>query len=167
MERYTELRKISIHTFLAEGDRWEQPRKNSRSYFNPHLPYGRWLAFAMLESMSALFQSTPSLRKVTRGTLLYLKEKYDFNPHLPYGRWPPSASLWHFFHYFNPHLPYGRWRETLINIDAEKKFQSTIWAKPNHKLVIYKFFNSNQIAIKWFCFLYIKTKPHIMVWFNF
>ena len=66
MERYTELRKISIHTFLAEGDRWEQPRKNSRSYFNPHLPYGRWRQIREKQPERSKFQSTPSLRKVTR-----------------------------------------------------------------------------------------------------
>ena len=33
--------------------------------FNPHLPYGRWLARASDSIFRQVFQSTPSLRKVT------------------------------------------------------------------------------------------------------
>ena len=131
MERYTELRKISIHTFLAEGDRWEQPRKNSRSYFNPHLPYGRWHQCIFMWRCHTKFQSTPSLRKVTTDTgeaageikisiHTFLTEgdsapcstislKTYFNPHLPYGRWPKLRALRPDQSDFNPHLPYGRW----------------------------------------------------------
>ena len=32
---------ISIHTFLTEGDHELDKNRNCRSYFNPHLPYGR------------------------------------------------------------------------------------------------------------------------------
>ena len=86
---------------------------------------------------SQIFQSTPSLRKVTIWRLVFIQLLTNFNPHLPYGRWPllflkgnfcvifqstPSLrkvtgiARWHFGkpYYFNPHLPYGRWPRTLL-----------------------------------------------------
>ena len=55
------------------------------------------------------FQSTPSLRKVTNTTSTRVIQRRHFNPHLPCGRW-----LRCFLHLsqqsnFNPHLPCGRW----------------------------------------------------------
>ena len=56
---------ISIHTFLTEGDHELDKNRNFRSYFNPHLPYGRWLMQSGQNVAWFTFQSTPSLRKVT------------------------------------------------------------------------------------------------------
>ena len=56
---------ISIHTFLAEGDK-----------------------MLLLDAgIPIIFQSTPSLRKVTRIQDLYDSPLKYFNPHLPCGRW--------------------------------------------------------------------------------
>ena len=58
-------RLISIHTFLAEGDESDDQMISSSTYFNPHLPCGRWLL-------------------LIGGMVMAL---FDFNPHLPCGRW--------------------------------------------------------------------------------
>ena len=102
-------------------------------YFNPHLPYGRW-RFAQTWSLRAgvisihtfltegdgevrgnflrdtLFQSTPSLRKVTKSAVEGDLGGLHFNPHLPYGRWRILCHTRHPLSDFNPHLPYGRWQ---------------------------------------------------------
>ena len=81
---------ISIHTFLAEGDRTIGTIKFTYIYFNPHLPRGRW-------------------RNKKRG----LGHKSNFNPHLPRGRWQSvQKSVWQELN-FNPHLPRGRWRDEI------------------------------------------------------
>ena len=103
------LLEISIHTFLTEGDilpvgctlssdnfnphlpygRWHDYRNTSGAYnyFNPHLPYGRWLNRKNNTCIVDIFQSTPSLRKVTQNLLYCIVVCNNFNPHLPYGRW--------------------------------------------------------------------------------
>ena len=58
---------ISIHTFLAEGDGGLAGKGNWVNYFNPHLPCGRWRCDMTAEpEPDSAFQSTPSLRKVTQ-----------------------------------------------------------------------------------------------------
>ena len=101
--------RISIHTFLTEGDGISVPTISWKVYFNPHLPYGRWLDGAEIaaevmhfnphlpygrwriagvpQKYAILFQSTPSLRKVTHGRWKTFLYAINFNPHLPYGRW--------------------------------------------------------------------------------
>ena len=89
---------ISIHTFLAEGD-WTQPLIIiGETYFNPHLPCGRWLGSGRLTDNPVLFQSTPSLRKVTFGLDSIGTHTLHFNPHLPCGRWLHSS------HFFTPFI---------------------------------------------------------------
>ena len=56
---------ISIHTFLTEGDTGYHTCRCIFWYFNPHLPYGRWLGDTEMCWHCREFQSTPSLRKVT------------------------------------------------------------------------------------------------------
>ena len=56
---------ISIHTFLAEGDMIPGWESTMESHFNPHLPCGRWPRKDRETRDKFLFQSTPSLRKVT------------------------------------------------------------------------------------------------------
>ena len=82
------ISRISIHTFLAEGDGsrmsvWRAiPNFNPHlpcgrwpwslwvwiqiHNFNPHLPCGRWHDTGMGKYYGVTFQSTPSLRKVTK-----------------------------------------------------------------------------------------------------
>ena len=92
IERYFDL-TISIHTFLAEGDSVCIWMIRLVIDFNPHLPCGRW-RYALYTSISVgwisihtflaegdetglamtaktvIFQSTPSLRKVTTLTMM-------------------------------------------------------------------------------------------------
>ena len=65
---YGNGRLISIHTFLAEGDHPGIPLDLQNSNFNPHLPCGRWQVRCRNYKMLGKFQSTPSLRKVTRNS---------------------------------------------------------------------------------------------------
>ena len=61
---------ISIHTFLAEGDRVRDLQVSSTMYFNPHLPRGRRPLFSGFQILSQAFQSTPSSRKATSHTVM-------------------------------------------------------------------------------------------------
>ena len=56
---------ISIHTFLAEGDKYISLQKYRMVNFNPHLPRGRWHNDIARPLHEQAFQSTPSSRKVT------------------------------------------------------------------------------------------------------
>ena len=110
-ERITTMRLqlvISIHTFLAEGDR----------------------THGLCYQLTYQYQSTPTLRKATNSvpcfipvtiitihTFLaegdanltaYRMEQLDFNPHLPCGRRPCTTSWKIRSMNFNPHLPCGR-----------------------------------------------------------
>ena len=94
---------ISIHTFLAEGDKAAfcdsvhdtlfqstpslrkvtvQPFPNRACAldFNPHLPCGRWPEEGISRCYSYLFQSTPSLRKVTQKSYV-LSASYPISIH--------------------------------------------------------------------------------------
>ena len=94
---------ISIHTFLAEGDN----------------------KLAVARYTLAVFQSTPSLQKVTFGEL-YIQLSYkNFNPHLPCGRWHISDITSSALLHFNPHLPCGRWLQVQMQICHSQIFQST------------------------------------------
>ena len=86
---------ISIHTFLAEGDNFNVFSSSNDSYFNPHLPCGRWHASG------------------TIGITLP-----DFNPHLPCGRWLLLSAMAISASDFNPHLPCGRWRRPIQNMQT-------------------------------------------------
>ena len=81
-------------------------------YFNPHLPCGRWQAISGVNYNMAIFQSTPSLRKVTRwassrgnfrGISIHTFLAECDNQH------PDRSGR---IEYFNPHLPCGRWPST-------------------------------------------------------
>ena len=41
-----EVSKISIHTFLTEGDRFPTSYRRAYIHFNPHLPHRRWQQFS-------------------------------------------------------------------------------------------------------------------------
>ena len=74
------LLSISIHTFLAEGDIWAETNACNWCDFNPHLPCGRWHFLSEKGNALFLFQSTPSLRKVTFPTLHY-RNAYKISIH--------------------------------------------------------------------------------------
>ena len=140
---------ISIHTFLAEGDWAVIPQIKVLSNFNPHLPCGRWppdfYAYLSIHNISIhtflaegdrgrnmfalhlpLFQSTPSLRKVTvfTFTILVFVHLFQSTPSLR----KVTVVFWfcplpHL--YFNPHLPCGRWHRRRICNSFQHLFQST------------------------------------------
>ena len=139
---------ISIHIFLAEGDeKADGAIYRVAKNFNPHFPCGRWQMRAAKEEQPIVFQSTPSLRKVTSmhfyvampykiSIHTFLTEGDDrygrssrrdqnFNPHLPYGRWPKLRALRPDQSDFNPHLPYGRWLAFAMLESMSALFQST------------------------------------------
>ncbi len=84
---------ISIHTFLAEGDQVDLSYNPHAIYFNPHLPCGRWHHEAAILWCGIWFQSTPSLRKMTRLPFAILCMIHYFNPHLPCGRWQAISGV--------------------------------------------------------------------------
>ena len=113
-EELTKSIKISIHTFLAEGDKVRRRSHTGYHDFNPHLPRGRW--------------------RKSGGSKVIID---NFNPHLPRGRWRASdtwgetegeISIHTFLAEgdfptivsaalqidFNPHLPRGRWLQKYL-----------------------------------------------------
>ena len=124
---------ISIHTFLAEGDRRLYIWLHTLMNFNPHLPRGRWQVDDPLILSHYPFQSTPSSRKVTLIGLMLLTSTWfqstpssrkvtcfnfsDFIATVKFQSTPSSRKVTRFDVYcrrgwtnFNPHLPRGRWR---------------------------------------------------------
>ena len=107
-------RRISIHTFLAEGDE-DQYRicKRLRISIHTFLAEGDTVSentgYVITSRVISIhtFLAEGDWRRWRR----YGSAK-DFNPHLPCGRWrllpiwPPDISN------FNPHLPCGRWRRS-------------------------------------------------------
>ena len=93
--------QISIHTLRVEGDSlFLTLCKNVRFYFNPHPPCGGWLSFDNPLYWGLLFQSTPSVWRVTAIKNGYGNVFRDFNPHPPCGGWPGGSlsdalvSIW-------------------------------------------------------------------------
>ena len=72
-DKKTDISFISIHTFLAEGDVYCLWCWLSVSYFNPHLPCGRWRDVQLSSANSSVY----------------------FNPHLPCGRWRWKPNTYH------------------------------------------------------------------------
>ena len=125
---------ISIHTFLAEGDTIHWTIYWLYRDFNPHLPCGRWHYGCPTCGNALLFQSTPSLRKVTGRKFCPcpLAKIFQSTPSLRKVT-KTERRVWHFrkisIHTFlaegdgvagrgrsrdenfNPHLPCGRWPE--------------------------------------------------------
>ena len=95
--------EISIHTFFAEGD----------------------LAHTAKTYTDYLFQSTPSLQKVTwwlDGT----QAKNQISIHTFFAEGDPVCrTRFLFFRNFNPHLLCRRWPATAEEIKADREFQST------------------------------------------
>ena len=101
--------RISIHTLRVEGDR----------------------AVLLSKLSGLLFQSTPSVWRVTRTFRKWKLCQRDFNPHPPCGGWQSIYSFKRLFINFNPHPPCGGWRFSNLFSGAVNgiKFQSTpsVW----------------------------------------
>ena len=100
---------ISIHTFLTEGDAILPSWPDKHIHFNPHLPCRRWQQQQLTMCMIFLFQSTPSLQKVTEAGCR-CGELYRISIHTFLAEGDLSSiSCFRIPSYFNPHLPRGRW----------------------------------------------------------
>ena len=116
---------ISIHTFLTEGDAILPSWPDKHIHFNPHLPCRRWQQQQLTMCMIFLFQSTPSLQKVTEAGCR-CGELYRISIHTFLAEGDLLSHLCTFSSIdFNPHLPRGRWRRVLEAYCATSKFQST------------------------------------------
>ena len=102
---------ISIHTFLAEGDKIISMLRSASIYFNPHLPRGRWRYHTGQNPDAGAISIHTFLAEGDRFALYCNSAVKNFNPHLPRGRWPWSAWCYWRVRDFNPHLPRGRWRD--------------------------------------------------------
>ena len=117
--------QISIHTFLAEGDRYRTYRISPYTDFNPHLPCGRWRD--LTKSRTTLyFISIHTF--LAEGDCQHSKEgcKHAISIHtfLAEGDFvivPVRQSNL----YFNPHLPCGRWQPQRVVKVKGNEFQST------------------------------------------
>ena len=117
--------RISIHALREEGDRWTQKQLADATDFNPRPPRGG-RQIGRLPNISTLkFQSTPSARRATDGTvpagrcrtisIHALREEGDRS----------TSTFWDALMYFNPRPPRGgrlprRWPST-----PPCRFQST------------------------------------------
>ena len=117
------------------------------SYFNPHLPCGRWPVRGYFYATNFKFQSTPSLQKVTQGkrnktaiakfqstpslqkvTATYFacikRLSISIHTFLAEGDLGYRICFDSLF-YFNPHLPCGRWQKSSSTYHLMRSFQST------------------------------------------
>ena len=79
-------RRISIHAFRVEGDRWSVAHFTQKVDFNPRLPCGRRLVYSPDNLRHQEFQSTPSVWKATVTVAPQSQQSANFNPRLPCGR---------------------------------------------------------------------------------
>ena len=150
---------ISIHTFLTEGDTGYHTCRCIFWYFNPHLPYGRWLGDTEMCWHCREFQSTPSLQKVTQGkrnktaiakfqstpslqkvTATYFAciKRLSISIHTFLAEGDSSRLQMLFAKMdFNPHLPCRRWRKQDVGVESYTEFQST----PSSRKVTQVFFH--------------------------
>ena len=117
-------------------------------YFNPHPPCGGWHTSKYKEIASAIFQSTPSMRRVTtkpsaclitRGISIHTLHAEGDLPrricrilykaisiHTLHAEGDCNVIDWfNISQYFNPHPPCGGWHATKISLKSRYKFQST------------------------------------------
>ena len=107
--------------------RWRSicPMRRRNGDFNPHLPCRRWQQQQLTMCMIFLFQSTPSLQKVT-----WIEDSYTVSVTISIHTFLAEGdgsrmSVWRAIPNFNPHLPRGRWRGSRNKAKAVKLFQST------------------------------------------
>ena len=101
---------ISIHTLRVEGDCWGQLLLYPILHFNPHPPCGGWRKIAVVHFSSRLFQSTPSVWRVTRVFLnaVYILQVFQSTPSV----WRVTENTYVIKlprSDFNPHPPCGGW----------------------------------------------------------
>ena len=86
--------KISIRTFLTEGDMPTTTRDNPNQDFNPHLPHRRWPELITYFDGRLRISIRTFLTEGDRSEWAALKLIPHFNPHLPHRRWRPPRGRW-------------------------------------------------------------------------
>ena len=100
---------ISIHTFLAEGDKHDFSYSPAGRYFNPRLPCGRRRSAYQRISTTKTFQSTPSVWKATAFVMFFrfFCISFQSTPSV----WKATCQINYSVTIcinFNPRLPCGR-----------------------------------------------------------
>ena len=146
------LMSISIHTFRVEGDNYLHQHSDMCSYFNPHLPCGRWLLQQCYyhyirsisihtfrvegdnSSLSSLYKLRISIHTFRVEGDCKKQQQYflGYKISIHTFRVEGDSDDWCFRSYrydFNPHLPCGRWQRLCPQCFANGQFQSTpsVW----------------------------------------
>ena len=117
---------ISIHILHAEDDASDVALLSGNNDFNPHPPCGGWRHCWHYAKVYDRFQSTSSMRRMTRKCRKLLCIDFYFNPHPPCGGWRPVLCVfWHDIYNFNPHPPCGGWLFSVNYLMPHQRFQST------------------------------------------
>ena len=85
--------KISIRTFLTEGDMPTTTRDNPNQDFNPHLPHRRWPELITYFDGRLRISIRTFLTEGDRSEWAALKLIPHFNPHLPHRRWRVHCNI--------------------------------------------------------------------------
>ena len=103
------ISRISIHTFLAEGDGSRMSVWRAIPNFNPHLLCRRWRLANCIFNWAIKISIHTFLAEGDNFNVFSSSNDSYFNPHLPCGRWHASGTIGITLPDFNPHLPCGRW----------------------------------------------------------
>ena len=118
---------ISIHTLLAESDRWGLDQGEEAWDFNPHSPRREWLLRRLSLAAVIWFQSTLSSQRVTNNDVVATDADKDFNPHSPRREWRfVKTELYTYLTDFNPHSPRREWQTRPFLDFRNGLFQSTL-----------------------------------------
>ena len=85
---------ISIHTLCEEGDKRGSKRFRNSPHFNPHPLWRGWRYNKCGFFRKDLFQSTPSVKRVTIITKKWIYQMINFNPHPLWRGWPFVNSFY-------------------------------------------------------------------------
>ena len=103
--------KISIHTFLTEGDPSPLGFVDGIEYFNPHLPHRRWLHKQRLSMTTQAISIHTFLTEGDPFHSLYTPRlNISIHTFLTEGDTLKPFNCLSFTH-FNPHLPHRRWQQ--------------------------------------------------------
>ena len=119
--------RISIHTFLAEGDTTSMISDYKCRDFNPHLPCGRWLIKlnGIYYAAGISIHTFLAEGDVPFDFLLASSPTISIHTFLAEGDLLPICSPAFRMSNFNPHLPCGRWQKVSLIISRTTTFQST------------------------------------------
>ena len=112
-------------------------RQRQQEYFNPHPPCGGWPEYYRVKCQLTVFQSTPSVWRVTTNVYSPKQTSYISIHTLRVEGDIASKKLGDIFGNFNPHPPCGGWLCCICLFWSNVRFQSTpsVWrvTECNHK----------------------------------